>query len=97
MIDRVKLIFKDERMTVKSSTKTNIDSSVSIPRRLTVLNDLDTVNSNAKQYLYVDDENTQTSSKISLKELASSVVKTVESIPINMQPGQYIFLKKGDN
>ena len=80
-----------KEQTTQLSERINLLGVQVVPRRLDTISILDGKSDRDKVYLYVD--NNGKDSKISIKELNSHVLKTVDVVPEDMQVGEYIFLK----
>lgn len=61
-----------------------------VPRDLSVFPTLGTTDRSAT-YVYVDGEK-----KVSIRNLNSYLLRTVDKVPEDIQPGEYIFLEKGE-
>ena len=64
-----------------------------LPKDISILPQNNLQNRQAKIYLY-DPTQEQKETQISVHELLDSKIKTVESVPSNLQNGDYIFLEK---
>lgn len=68
---------------------TQLENKV-VPKSLTILPTA--IGLTTQQYVYID--NNGTPSKLSVKEINSKVLRTVDIIPSDLEEGQYVLLKK---
>lgn len=66
-----------------------------VPQRLNTLPNMDTTSSRMSVLLYVD--NNGTSSKVSMKDMFGMFIRQGATQPSDMQPGEYLFLEKGED
>lgn len=67
--------------------------SILIPKNISILPQNNLANRQAKIYLYDPSLETK-ETQVSVQELLDSKIKTVESVPSNLQNGDYIFLER---
>lgn len=79
----------NQLVTPKLTTKL-IDEKA-VPKRLTILPNVDSSFNRKNIYLYADENGT--SKRISMKNLLDKKMRTVNSIPSDLQEGEYIFLE----
>lgn len=78
-----------------SSKELNVLKQTTVPTNLSILPKL-SKNAN-RNYANVYVDNNGVGSRISVKELLSTLLRTSDKIPDDLQNGEYIFLEKGDN
>ena len=64
-----------------------------VPRRLNIFENVDKTIDRNKQFIYIDENHTN-SKKISIKELNSYILRNGDSVPNDMQVGEYLLLHK---
>ena len=62
-----------------------------VPKKLSILPDVDSTSNRASILLYADDNGK--SCKISIKELLSKQIRTSSIVPDDLQEGEYLFLE----
>lgn len=67
--------------------------SILLPKNISILPQNNLTNRQAKIYLYDPTLETK-ETQVSVQELFDSKIKTVESVPSNLQNGDYIFLER---
>lgn len=66
-----------------------------VPSRLNALPNLDTTSSRMNALIYVDNNGTGT--KVSMKDMFGMFIRQGATQPSDMQPGEYLFLEKGED
>ena len=62
-----------------------------VPKRLSLVKEVEAKDDRSKIYLFVD--NNGRDAKISLKDINSKILRTVNEVPTDLQVGEYIFLE----
>lgn len=62
-----------------------------VPKRLALVKEVEAKDDRSKIYLFVD--NNGQDAKISLKDINSKILRTVNEVPTDLQVGEYIFLE----
>lgn len=62
-----------------------------VPKRLSTLPNISNMADRSNAYLYVD--NNGSDSKISISKMLGNLLRKGESIPLDMQPNEYLFLE----
>lgn len=75
-----------------SEKQLNLLGQTTIQKDLSILPNYDMKANRSTAYLYID--NNGVSQKVSAKTLLSTLVRTSEEIPNDLQDGEYVFLRK---
>lgn len=80
-----------------SEKQLNLLADNVVPRRLNVFPNIDVSIDRSKQFIYINENNTE-SKKVSIRELNSYILRNGDSVPTDMQVGEYLLLnmKKGN-
>lgn len=74
-----------------SEERVNLLEQLKVPKRLSTLSNVNNTDDRSKMYLYVDNDGKD--NKISLKQALSTLIRTSDEIPNDLQIGEYVFLK----
>lgn len=74
-----------------SEERVNLLEQLKVPKRLSTLSNVNNTDDRSKMYLYVDNDGKD--NKISLKQALSTLIRTSDEIPTDLQVGEYVFLK----